>query len=104
MTLKDDIAADLDEVFFNEDEFASLHSVEGRTILCVVDSDSRQPSDKGGAYALSEADYVLHAKTADMPPRKEAGELLNLDGKELTIGKWDEQDGVTIVELFTPEV
>ena len=104
MSFKDELAADLDEVFFNAEEFASEHSVEGKTILCIVESDSRQPSDKGGAYALSEADFVLHAKTADMPPRKEAGELLNLDGKELTIGKWDEQDGMTIVELFTPEV
>lgn len=104
MSFKDELAADLDEVFFNAEEFASEHSVEGKTILCIVESDSRQPSDKGGAYALSEADFVLHAKTADMPPRKESGELLNLDGKELTIGKWDEQDGMTIVELFTPEV
>lgn len=42
------------------------------------------------------------AKTADLPARKEAGSVLNLDGRELTISDWDEQDGLTIVGLYSP--
>lgn len=103
MTFKDEIAADLDAVFLDADEFASLHRVEGKDIKCVLDTDRGKLKGNGGEYALSEADYVLHAKTADLPPRKAAGALLNVDGKELTVGAWDEQDGMTIVELFMPE-
>lgn len=103
MKFKDEIAADLGAVFFDAEEFASEHRVEGKTILCVVDTDRGKLSSNGGEYGLSEADFVLMAKTSDLPPRKAAGALLNLDGRELTVGTWDEQDGMTIVELFMPE-
>lgn len=103
MRFKDEIAADLDAVFFELDEFAETHRVEGKDITCVLDTDRGKLKSNGGEYALSEADFVLMAKTADLPPRKAAGALLNLDGKELTVGTWDEQDGMTIVELFMPE-
>ena len=103
MTLKDDIAADIDAVFFDDDEFAEEHVVEGAKILCVVDTCRAQASSKGTEYGLSEADYVLYAKTKDLPRRKAAGSLLRLDGRDLTISRWDEEDGVTSVELFIPE-
>lgn len=103
MSFKDEVAADLDEVFFNLEEFGELHKVEGKEITCILDTDRGKLKGDGGEYALSEADFVLYAKTADLPPRKAAGSVLNLDGRELTVGAWDEQNGVTIVELFMPD-
>lgn len=103
MSFKDEVKADIASVFLNADEFAEEHKVEGKVILCIVDTDRGSLSGDGAQFDLSQADFVLIAKTADLPPRKAAGALLNLDGKELTVGKWDEQDGVSTVELYMPE-
>lgn len=102
MTLKEDIAADLG-VFFDADEFAEEHKVEGRVILCVVDTCRVQALRGGAEKGLSEADLVLYAKTADLPKRKPAGELLRVDGRDYEVGRWDEEDGVSVVELYTPQ-
>lgn len=102
MTLKEDIAADLG-VFFDADEFAEEHKVEGRVILCVVDTCRVQALSGGAEKGLSEADLVLYAKTADLPKRKPAGELLRVDGRDFEVGRWDEEDGVSVVELYTPQ-
>jgi hypothetical protein len=102
MTFKDELAADLDNVFFNELEFAEGHIVEGQEIICVIDSDRGQAKNDGNMYGLAEADFILLAKSVDLPRRKESGELLNLDGKELTVSYWDEQQGMAVIGLVSP--
>lgn len=102
MDFKTQIAADLENVFLLGDEFAELHTVEGEKILCIVDTDRRERNSGGAMYDLATVDYVLMANTRDLPPQKAAGNLLNLDGKELTVETWDEQDGLTVVGLSNP--
>lgn len=101
MSFREEMMQDIDEVFLDADEFASEHVVEGRRILCVVDEAKSSPKD--AEFDLAQADFVLRAKTSDLPPRKAAGALLNLDGRELTVGAWSDEDGMTSVELFAPE-
>lgn len=100
MSLREEIVRDIDEVFLDADEFASWHLVEGKRILCVVDEAKSVPKD--AEFDLSQADYVLFAKTADLPPRKAAGALLNLDGRELTVETWSDEEGMTSVGLSAP--
>lgn len=102
MSLKDDIAADL-ETFFDVAEFGEEHTVEGRKIICILDTCRSQALSGGAEKGLSEADYVLHAKTADLPKRKPAGQLLRIDGRDFEVAKWDEEDGASVVELYSPE-
>ena len=102
MSFKSDLETDIYSVFLNDAEFAESHRVEGKPILCIIDSDKGQDKSGGNMYDLAEADFVIIAKSADLPPRKEAGALLNLDGCELTISYWDEQSGVTVIGLFSP--
>lgn len=102
MTFKEEVAADIYGVFLQDDEFAEYHRIEGKSIPCVIDSDKGQPKNGGDMYALAEADFVVIAKTADLPKRKEAGEVLNLDGRELTVAAWDEQSGMTVIGLQAP--
>lgn len=103
MSFRDEIAADIENVFLMEEEFATLHRIEGVEIVCVVGSDTRAPKSDGAMYDLAQMDYLIFAKTSDLPPRKAVGSLLNLDGKELTVGQWDEEDGITIIGLYSPE-
>lgn len=102
MSFKDELEADLEAVFLQADEFAAPHRIEGQEVLCVVDNDKGNRKGDGGMYDLAEMDYTIMAKTEDLPARKEPGSLLNLDGKELTIGTWDEQEGLTIIGLYSP--
>lgn len=102
MSLKDDIAADLD-TFFDADEFGEEHTVEGRTIICILDTCRSQTLSGGADKGLSEADYVLHAKTIDLPKRRPAGQLLRIDGRDFEIAKWDDESGASVVELYAPE-
>lgn len=101
MSFRDEMMRDIDETFLEADEFASWHIVEGKRILCVVDEAKSAPKDAD--FDLAQADFVLRAKTSDLPPRKAAGALLNLDGRELTVEAWSDEDGMTSVELFAPE-
>lgn len=102
MNFKDEVATDLENIFLLGDEFAGTHRVEGKEITCIIDSYRNERKSDGAMYDLAEIDFVLMANTADLPPRKAAGSLLNLDGKELTVGTWDEQDGLTVIGLYTP--
>lgn len=102
MSFKEQIAADLENVFLLGDEFGELHTVEGEKIICIIDSYRKERDSGGAMYDLATADHVLMANTRDLPPRKVAGNLLNVDGKELTVEAWDEQDGLTVVGLSNP--
>lgn len=102
MSFKDDIESDINGVFLNLEEFAEKHRIEGKEITCILDNNKGQSKTDGSMYDLAEADLVIIAKSIDLPARKEAGSVLNLDGRELTVNSWDEQNGITVISLYTP--
>ena len=55
MGFKEQLQKDLDSVFFNLDEFAEIHRVEGKKIPVVVDSDQLNKLKKGQILGLIEA-------------------------------------------------
>lgn len=100
MSWLNDMERDLDEVFFQE--FATDHTVEGKRISCIIDSDQAKPRDP--EFDLGQADFVLRLRKADAPKRKSAGAYLNLDGREFMVVSWVEQDGEHIVALTASEM
>lgn len=101
MSFKDQIQRDLDTVFFNLDEFAERHRVEGKEIVVVVDSDALAKLSKIGdnrTHGLVEADLVLLGRKMDLPATLEPGRLLNVDGRELLVVSSNENMG--LVEIF----
>lgn len=99
MSFKQQIAADLDSVFLNLDEFAEIHRVEGAKIPVVVDNDQLNKLKKGQILGLVEADMLLMGKAADFPANLEPGRLLNVDGRELIITNSGEDMGLVEVAL-----
>lgn len=93
------IADDIGDVFLNQDEYASLHCVEGKEILVVLAPDQRLPLGGGYTLGVSEASITLHARASDLSPRKEAGESLTVDGREYIIDQWHEHMGMAEVLL-----
>lgn len=97
MTLKEQIAADRDTVFFNLDDFAEEHKVDGKVIKIILDTDSE--SAKAQAVGVDGQLIKIFAKTEELPKRRSPGQTLNLDGKELVIIDWAENLGVSEITL-----
>lgn len=99
MSFKEQIQQDLDAVFFNLDEFAELHRVEGAEIAVVVDSDQLNNLKKGQILGLIEADMLLMGRASDFPEDLEPGRLLNVDGRELIVVNSGKDMGLAEVAL-----
>ena len=54
LSFKDCIAADIHQVFLNEDEFAEIHTVDGKPMRVILDDDGLQQRDaaRGGPYTV----------------------------------------------------
>lgn len=87
-------------VFFNPDEFGEEHSIDGKTVVCVVDDQTYRDRKGGAEFAISQSTVFLFAQNEDLPPRREPGEELRLDGVPYTVETWDEDMGVSSVSLF----
>lgn len=66
---KDAISKDVKAVFINLDEFADEHTLDGKTIVCIVDKDITSEADKHfeGVFVTNITIYV-DAKDMDAQP------------------------------------
>lgn len=106
-TFKDCAAADIETVFFNGDEHADWHIVDGKNVLVVVvEGGLREHNShwEGGAKqnfdtGLYSAHSILYIKTADYGPKPKIGKLLVMDAgtdhkRTYSIMKCEEEAGV----------
>ncbi|MCI5996104.1 MAG: sugar ABC transporter ATP-binding protein [Blautia sp.] len=98
MTLKEQIAGDVADLFFMLEDFGEEHKVEGETILVVPDEDTLQ-SLKSTDIGLSEATLLIYARVKDLPGRKAPGSFINYDGREMMVINWTENYGVAALAL-----
>lgn len=96
---KDMVEADIHGVFINVDEFGDFYRIEGREIKIVVDNDELKERQGGQDLAVAESATLFYAKTTDLPPRRPAGENLNVNGRECIIDDWKDDMGVSTVVL-----
>lgn len=93
-------------VFFNDNEFAEVHDIDGLSVLAIVDSDilktrtSRKAEEYDGVYAAEVAVYV---KAIDLPVRPVYGQAIRLDGKLYTVVECSEEMGVLEIVLGANE-
>lgn len=89
MNLHEQIAADLDNVFLNLDEFACLHDFNGKKVKCIVD-DQQNMAATGAANGFAnvtgigilQCDRVVYCQAADLAPQPLPGEKIIMDGRE----------------------
>lgn len=103
MTLKDEIAEDIYNVFLNEDDFGEEHTVDGNTIKCMFDDDKLTERQGSNELAVSDSSLLLFAKSVDLPPRKVSGERLTIDGKNYVVDDWKENLGMSEIVLHHGE-
>lgn len=107
LTFKDCAAADIDVVFFNTDEFADEHTVNGKTLLVVWDDNTladRGAHWEGGAkqsfdQGLYKADARLYVKVKELGGKPKVNSPMLVDGKKYIVSNVDEESGVYAVEL-----
>lgn len=97
MSLKDEIIQDIDNVFFDINDFADYHRLAGKEILVVEDNDS--VAEKSYMLGIENASYVLYFKTKDYKMKQRNGMIINYDGKECIIESYTENKGVTCLVL-----
>ncbi len=98
MTLKDEITIDIDDVFLNLGDFAEIHLVEGKEILCVLDDESLKTRQGSAEIGIDEGTLLLFAKAEDLPKKKKGG-LLKVDHKIYMIDDWKVNFGMAEIVL-----
>lgn len=103
MTFKEILIDDLDETFFNPDEFAETHNVDGRDIEVVITDvqfanartgmSKKALNPKESAINLSK--YLLFIRDKDARGRYTVNAMIKLDGQTMfvqtvkhTMGVW----------------
>ena len=106
-TFKDCVAADIDAAFFEENEHADRHTVDGKDVLIVLeDDDLREHSAHWEAGAkqnfdtgLYTAHTILYIRVEDYGPKPKVGKPLVMDAgtdhkRTFDIMKCEEECGV----------
>lgn len=99
MGFKDMVAADLSAVHLDPEFFGELYIVEGREILIVLDLDELKARQGGQDLAVAESATLFYARTEDLPPRRPAGQSLNVNGRECIVDDWKDDMGMSTVVL-----
>lgn len=93
------VAADRLNTFLNLNEFGEEHRVEGKTITAMIDDDTLKERQGGQELGVAESSLLLFAAVEDLPPKRPAGEGLNVDGREYIINDWREDMGIATIAL-----
>lgn len=96
-SFKELVERDRRQVFIAPADFAEEHIVDGETIACVIDSDVRATS--APELGVGSGDCRLFAAAEDLGRRREAGDILDIDGSLYAITAWQEDMGVAQVSL-----
>jgi hypothetical protein len=99
MGFKDIAAADLDDVFFETDEFAENVVIDGRTIPIILDTDALRGMTELYAKGLSEGEQFIFVKEKDMFRLPQQNEQLTKDGKEWYVRDAVSQIGVVGIRI-----
>ena len=82
MSLKEVIASDIDDVFFDTDEFAEIATVDGKPVPIILDNDALNGKSELYTAGLSEGEQLIFIKQKDMLRRPMEGEQITINGKQ----------------------
>lgn len=95
MGFKEQVEADRHSVFVNLAEFGEDHTVDGKTVRCVI--DQRDRGSDGAAYGVSQDGLRIFARSEDMPARRLPGMVMSVDGIAYMVESWGDDMGVAEV-------
>ena len=80
MTFKEQVKADIDNVFFNTDEFAETVVIDGKPVPIILDNDSLLAAEF--ALVLAEGEQYIFIREKDMHRLPQPGEQITKDNKQ----------------------
>lgn len=101
-TFKDVLGRDLDDVFFNCEEFSEMHEVDGKTIPAMIDDmenierEKKMKSNMDGIHARQILLYVKASDIGGLPAQKR---LMSLDGRRYIVLDATDEGGVYTITL-----
>ena len=98
MSFKDAILEDINNVFFNLEDFGETHIIDGQSVICMLDDDALKIRQGSNELSVSESSLLLFAKESDLP-RKVAGDDLLIDGRIYIVDDWKVNLGIAEVVL-----
>lgn len=81
MNFKEVLKEDLNNVFFNNDEFAEYHSVDGINILIIIDNDKLKANKIKAASGTYSGDVLFYVQKSDFIETPAIDQRINLDGE-----------------------
>ena len=82
MDFKDAVAAEIDNVFFNDKEFAENVIVDGKNVPVILDNDALQGMSELYAEGLADGEQFIFIKEKDMNRLPQPGEEITKDGRQ----------------------
>lgn len=101
-TFKEIMQRDVKQTFFNSEEFADTHIVDGKPMTAMIDDnehierEKRMKSNMDGIYARQTLLFVMASEFGPLPAW---GRLLKLDGKTYTVVDAIDEAGVYTITL-----
>lgn len=106
MNFKELVAIDNQRVFLNIDEFSEIHTINGKSIPCLIDNNELVDREKKYRYKvnhyvdnLSIKEILLYVSVKDFGPMPLTGRQLILDGKKYTVMEAINEDGIYSITL-----
>lgn len=103
MTFKQILQRDIDETFFNVDEFAeNTHTIDGKPMTIMgddmehIEREKKMKSNMDGIYARQ---ILIYVKASEFGPLPAYGRLLALDGRRYTVVDAVDEGGVYSITL-----
>lgn len=107
MSFKAQAAAELAQVFFNAEEFAEAHDLNGTVCPAVLEgltTEQRSARAAENFEGMCKSARVVHVRAADLPETPLHGEIFRVDGKIYLIDTVDSDMGMLTIELAANEI
>ncbi|RKI24663.1 hypothetical protein D7V82_14680 [bacterium 1xD8-6] len=109
MGFKEDVATDLAECFFDEEFYASTHSIDGKEILVIIDEDGleeirKTKTDTRYRDEVHKHSVLFYVREDDMERKLAINSEVDFDGKMYYVNNISKPGGVWKILLGRNQV
>lgn len=101
MNFKNAVAADINSVFLNPDEFAETHNVEGKDISIIIDNEKLTELKTKSQFAsqITQAEMLIYVKNSDLGYVPAKDSMLEIDSNIYTVNMCTDSEGMLEIVL-----
>ena len=99
MDFKDAVASDIDNVFFNDKEFAENVIIDGKSVPIILDNDALQGLAETYALGLAAGEQFIFVREKDMNRLPQVDEEITKDGKQWYVRHATSDMGVFAIRI-----